>query len=602
MAEPGSFADRVKSQADIVRIVGDYVRLKKSGQNFMGLCPFHSEKTPSFAVHPVRQIFHCFGCGVGGDVFKFVMDMEKCAFPEAVRIVAEKLGIPIPKQRPLSAEQEQAARQKAALVEIHRLAAEFFQEKLNPPESRGSGTGEGAVVRAYLEDRGLAAATIQEFGIGYAPAGGDALLRVLRTKFPDNLLEASGLVIRDESGRLYDRFRRRIMFPIANEAGKVIAFGGRAMGDEMPKYLNSPETPIYSKSRVLYNLHRAKNAIRQNDFAVLVEGYMDTIAVATAGVANVVASCGTSLTETQAKMLYRFSRHAVVSFDPDSAGVAATERSLSLLLEQGFDVRVVVLPSGQDPDLFVRGQGAEAYQKKVTEAPPYLDYILARARVASGGSDHSAAAGGAERKLAALNFVLPYIARIPDRILRSEWASRVAHELRIDEPILRQELRKSAADRRTNIQPRKEFLPGGVKLAERRLVHMLIESEEHRVQLAEELAKRGVHRGTETEALLEGLIGAVRAGKSLDPTALAETLSEVDRRKLFEIVFEPSAPVTWEEAASCLEALEHRRAEMELGEVQRQIEEASRQKDSARVRELLERKQQLRKRLTAGTQ
>ena len=602
MAEAGSFADRVKSQADIVRIVGDYVRLKKAGQNFMGLCPFHSEKTPSFAVHPVRQIFHCFGCGVGGDVFNFVMDMEKCAFPEAVRIVAEKCGIPIPRQRPPSAEQEQATRQKAALMEMHRLAAEFFQENLNAPEPGHGGTGEGAVVRAYLEDRGLAPATIQEFGIGYAPAGGDALLRALRAKFPDNLLEASGLVIRDEGGRLYDRFRRRVIFPIANESGKVIAFGGRAMGDEMPKYLNSPETPIYSKSRVLYNLHRAKNAIRQSDFAVLVEGYMDTIAVATAGVANVVASCGTSLTETQAKMLYRFSRHAVVSFDPDSAGVAATERSLSLLLEQGFDVRVLVLPSGQDPDLFIRKQGAEAYRQKVAQAPPYLDYVVGRARSAAGGSGLSAASGGAERKLAALNFVLPYIARIPDRILRSEWASRVAHELQIDEPILRQELRKSAADRRTNIQPRKEFLPGGVKLAERRLVHILIESEEHRGQLAEELAKRGVHRGTETEAVLEGLIGAVRAGKSLDPTAVAETLPEVDRRRLFEIVFEPSAPATWPEVASCLEALEHRQAELELGEMQRQIEEASRRKDSVRVRELLERKQQLRKRLTAAAE
>jgi DNA primase len=373
------------------------------------------------------------------------------------------------------------------------------------------------------------------------------------------------------------------------------------MGDEMPKYLNSPETPIYSKSRVLYNLHRAKNAIRQSDFAILVEGYMDTIAVATAGVANVVASCGTSLTETQTKMLHRFSRHAVVSFDPDSAGIAATERSLNLLLEQGFDVRVVALPSGQDPDLFIRKQGAEAYRQKVAQAPPYLDYVIARARAAGGPSEGSAA-GGAERKLAALNLVLPYIARIPDPILRSEWASRLAHELQIEEPVLRQELRKSATERRTILQPSKEFLPGGVKLAERRLVQILMESEEHRGQLAEELAKRSIHRATETEAILERLIGAVRAGKSLDPTALAETLPEADRRKLFEIVFEPAvagAP-TWPEAMSCLEALERRQAERELGEVQRLIEEASRQKDQPRLRELLERKQQLRKRLTAG--
>src|SRR6266849_5498676 len=344
MAEAGSFADRVKQQADIVRVVGEYVRLKKSGQNFTGLCPFHSEKTPSFAVHPVKQIYHCFGCGVGGDVFSFVREMEKCEFPEAVRVVAEKCGIPIPRPRERSPEERRENQQRAALVEMHREAAAFFMKQLE-------GTLEGKAARAYLEDRGLDAEAIARFGLGFAPSGGEILYRHLKQKYPDKLIEVSGLVSRDQSGggRFYDRFRRRMMFPIANEAGKIVAFGGRALGDDMPKYLNSPETPIYSKSNILYHLDRAKEGMRRQDLAILVEGYMDAISVARAGISNVVASCGTSLAESEVKLLARFTRRVVVNYDPDAAGQAATERSIVLLLEQGFDVRVLALPGKADP-------------------------------------------------------------------------------------------------------------------------------------------------------------------------------------------------------------------------------------------------------------
>ena len=254
MAEAGSFADRVKQQADIVRVVGEYVRLKKSGQNFTGLCPFHSEKTPSFAVHPVKQIYHCFGCGVGGDVFKFVMEMEKITFPEAIRVVAEKCGIAVPRARERTPEERKENQQRTSLVELHREAAAFFAQQLN-------GTPEGRAAKAYLLDRGLDSEAVARFGIGFAPSGGEALLRAMKQKYPEKVLEVSGLFSRDQSGRLYDRFRRRVMFPIANESGKIVAFGGRALGDDLPKYLNSPETPIYSKSNVLYHLDRAKEAL-----------------------------------------------------------------------------------------------------------------------------------------------------------------------------------------------------------------------------------------------------------------------------------------------------------------------------------------------------
>ncbi len=372
MAEAGSFADRVKQQADIVRVVGEYVRLKKSGQNFSGLCPFHSEKTPSFAVHPVKQIYHCFGCGAGGDVFKFVMEMDKVTFPESVRAVAEKCGIAIPRAKERTPEERQQNQQRTSLVELHREAAAFFLQQL-------SGTPEGRAAKAYLLDRGLDSEAMVRFGIGFAPSGGDALLRVVKTKYPDKVLETSGLFSRDQSGRLFDRFRRRVMFPIANDSGKVVAFGGRALGDDLPKYLNSPETPIYTKSNILYHLDRAKEALRQRDFAVLVEGYMDAIAVARAGISNVVASCGTSLTESQVKLLNRFTRRIIVNYDPDTAGQAATERSLTILLEQGAEVRVLALPGGKDPDSFIRTEGAAAYTKLLTEAPPYVDYLISRA-------------------------------------------------------------------------------------------------------------------------------------------------------------------------------------------------------------------------------
>src|SRR5579872_5932874 len=232
MAEAGSFADRVKQQADIVRVIGEYVRLKKSGQNFTGLCPFHSEKTPSFAVHPVKQIYHCFGCGAGGDVFKFVMEMDKCDFPEAVRTVAEKCGIAIPQPRERSPEERREQQQRTSLVEMHRDAAAIFAKHLTT-------TPEGRAAQAYLQDRGLDKEASERFGLGLAPSGGDVLFRHLKSKYPEKLVESSGLVGRDPNGRFYDRFRRRIMFPIANEAGKVIAFGGRALGDDLPKYLNS---------------------------------------------------------------------------------------------------------------------------------------------------------------------------------------------------------------------------------------------------------------------------------------------------------------------------------------------------------------------------
>ena len=586
MAEAGSFADRVKQQADIVRVIGEYVRLKKSGQNFTGLCPFHGEKTPSFAVHPVKQIFHCFGCGKGGDVFTFVMEMEKCPFPEAVRIVAEKCGIPIPRPKERSPEERKENQQRAALIEMHREAQSFFVKQLET-------TAEGKAARAYLEDRGLDADTIARFGIGYAPAGGEVLLRYLKPKYAEQLLGDSGLVSRDQSGRFFDRFRRRITFPIANESGKIVAFGCRALGDDQPKYLNSPETPIYSKSNVLYHMDRAKEGIRRQDFAILVEGYMDAIAVARAGISNVVASCGTSLAEPQIKLLGRFTKRVIVNYDPDVAGQAATERSVSLLLENDFEVKVLALPAigdkKADPDLFIREKGADAYIKALKESPPYVDYLIARAKQMDLTSG--------EGKLRAVNFLLPYVQKIPNRILRSEWATRISQQLRIDEPVLRAALSKAAAERRSEAKAQPELVGKPVKPIERRLIRMLAEAEEFRRELAQRLQQGRLYQGLESEKIFAALIVAALAEERMSATEIGALLEERDRRVFFEILFEEAQEGSWEEAESCLEALRAKQIEQELARVQREIESNP---TGEAMRELLARKQELLKRRAAG--
>ena len=586
MAEAGSFAEKVKQQADIVRVVGEYVQLKKAGQNFRGLCPFHSEKTPSFNVHPTKQIYHCFGCGQGGDVFKFVMEMEKCAFPEAIRIVAEKCGIAIPRPRERSPEERRENQKRTVLVEVHREAQSWFVKQLE-------GTLEGKAARAYLEDRGLDRDTITRFGIGYAPSGGDLLLRHLKTKYPEKTLVESGLISRDPSGRLFDRFRRRITFPIASESAKIVAFGARALGEDQPKYLNSPETPIYSKSNVLYHLDRAKDALRRQDFAVLVEGYLDAIAVARAGISNVVASCGTALAESQIKLLGRFTKRVIVNYDPDAAGQAATERSLSALLDQDFEVRVLHLPAigdkKADPDLFIREKGADAYRQQLKEAPPYVDYLITRARQMDLSSG--------EGKRRAVNFLLPYVQRIPNSILRSEWATRIAQQLRLDEPVLHAALSKAASERRSEVKLQPELVRSSAKPAERRLIRMLAEAEGFRSDLARHLESSRLYHGLETEKIFAALIVATLSGNPFHTSEIAAMLEERERRLFFEILFEDAQEPSWEEAQSCIDTLARKQLERELGEVQRGIEANP---SGQALKDLLTRKQELMRRLAAS--
>jgi len=514
------------------------------------------------------------------------MEMEKCAFPEAIRIIAEKCGIAVPRPKERSPEERRENQLRAVLVEIQREAQTFFVKQLE-------GTLEGKAARAYLEDRGLDKNTVERFGIGYAPSGGDLMLRHFRGKYPEKTLVESGLISRDQSGRHFDRFRRRITFPIANESAKIVAFGARALGDDQPKYLNSPETPIYSKSNVLYHLDRAKDALRRADFAVLVEGYMDAIAVARAGISNVVASCGTALAESQIKLLGRFTKRVIVNYDPDVAGQAATERSLVALLEQDFEVRVLALPpvgdKKADPDLYIREKGADAYIKQVKEAPPYVDYLIRRA------SQMDLTTG--EGKKRAVNFLLPYVQKIPNSILRSEWATRIAQQLRLDEPVLRAALSKAATERRSEVKVRPELVRQSALPAERRLIRMLAEADGFRRELAQHLQTSQQYMGLETEKIFAVLIGATLSGEPFHAAEVGAQLADRERRLFFEILFEDAQDPAWEEAQSCLDTLARKQIERELTDVQRGIEANPK---GAAMTELLTRKQELMRRLASA--
>ncbi len=568
-----SQVDEVRAAADIVKVVGDYVKLRKAGANYMGLCPFHQEKTPSFAVHPAKQIFHCFGCGVGGDVFKFVMMIDSLTFPEALRRLAEKVGVTLSDTFG-DAAYDANARVRTALYKMHEAAAKFFAGQL-------SGTAEGRLAQAYLEDRGLTDEVVGRFRLGYAPADGQALTRHLTgAGYEAELLEKSGLVGHDaERSRRYDRFRRRIIFPIANDSGKVVAFAGRALGDEQPKYLNSPETPIYTKGRVLYHLDRAAQAIRKLDYTILVEGYMDCIAVASGGIENAVASCGTSLTEGQIRLLARYSRRVVVNYDPDSAGVAATERSLALLLEEGFEAKVLALPGGLDPDSFIRKEGAARYRELLAGAPGYIDYLTDRAIAAHNINTP-------EGKVGAANSVLPHLARVPNPMLRAELASRLAERLHLDEHLLRGELRRVAGSARSEMRIQPESAAPKATTAEKELLRAFIEDQGLADELLSQMVEQGMLEGLVTEPIFKRFLELRRQGENAEPAALEGPLSAEARRVLYESLFWAVEPPDRGRIDRHLRALRARRARRQLDKLRGAIQEAIQLTDWPRVREL----------------
>jgi DNA primase len=624
------FKEMVKQQADIVRIIGDYIKLKKAGaQNYSGLCPFHGEKTPSFSVHATRQFYHCFGCGVSGDVFSFVQKIENITFPEALRLVAQKLGVPLPKATYSSPSEAKEAKLRAPLLDIQERAAAFFQECLKRPD--------GSRAREYLLGRGLNEETIAAFRIGYAPDSGFLLRDRLAAEFSEEVLRESGLFswkqtegapslsarsLGGQGGdfnsnmppetqnqkpetRLYSKFRNRVMFPIANDAGKIIAFTGRTLAtDEKsgPKYLNSPETGIYSKGRVLFNLDHAKEAIRKLDYAILVEGQMDCISVFAAGFHNVIASSGTAFTEIQAKLLGRFSKNVVVNFDPDTAGAKATERTLGLLTEEEFQIKVLSLEQGFDPDLYIRRKGRDAYGEALRGSQKYFDYLIDRARA-------HFPVRSAEGKVKALNYLLPHIQRVPSRIVRDELSQEIAQKLGIDSAVLRQELRHVASERSAAaVKARPEAQATD---AERILIRALASARQ--MQPGERLSARdgardvikrevikeeefdparqaqyafqseGLHRGLATESLVEALLNA---GPEI-ADVMEVPCSDGERRMLASILLKEDEKLTAERLEGACRALRRIHLRRQQEQVQRELKKPGISDDKERMKELL---------------
>jgi DNA primase len=462
-----NFSQVVKQQADIVRIVGEYVKLRKSGANWSALCPFHKEKSGSFYLYPGTASYYCFGCHEHGDVFTFVQKMETLSFPEAVRAVATKMGIALPKRDFNSPEEAREAGLRKQLMDAHEAATQYFEQSLKSPEA--------ARAREYLTLRGVTAETIAKFRIGYASESFNDMRDRLGKFFSEEALRASGLFSWKEQedgspGPMYARFRKRITFPIANEQGKPIAFTARALDSAEqdakagPKYLNSPETALYTKGQVLFNLDKAKASIRELDIALLVEGQMDCISVFMGGIANVIATSGTAFTEHQVRLLSRFTKRVVLNFDPDQAGANAAEKTVALLVEEGFEVRVVTLEGGLDPDRYIKERGIAAYSTAVRGAVRYADYLIERAQVLF-------PARTPESKVKALNMLLPHIRRVPNAIARSDFAENAAQKLGIESSLMRQELRQAAAQRLESV---KSAQPRAVTEVERILLCALV--------------------------------------------------------------------------------------------------------------------------------
>ncbi len=562
-----SFAEHLKSQLNIVEVIGQYLPLKSSGSGrYLGLCPFHPDKKPSLNVHGVNQFYYCFSCNAGGDVFKFVMEREGLTFPEALKVLSERFGIPMPE---VQRSDDPEAQRRAALLEMHEIAAEIFQNNL-----RGAAGGNA---RSYLESRGVSRAAIDEFRVGLSDPSGQQLFQRLQ-KFGPELLEQSGLVVRrQEDGRFYDRFRARLMFPIHNESGKVIAFGGRALRpNDEPKYLNSPETKIYKKSAILYNLHRAKIDARKLERMILVEGYLDVIGVYSAGIHEVVASSGTSLGIDQVRAIKRqiqqqaSTGQIILNFDTDAAGGRSTEKYISMLLAEGLRVRVVELPGGLDPDEYIQQNGPEAYRKRVDGAVSYFHWLGDRAREKFDMET-------AEGRVDAFKFLSPMIQQVSDRLERDAISNELAEYLKVDRQVMRDSFRRLAGPESAQ-KPRD--IGSAIPPNEKLLAACLLTSADARIAIKHFLLRADILHLLELRPIFETMLILDREGAPFSVDAVASRLEPRMQRILAELSFSDfgvQEEDASEQALRCLEALEAKSLRAARDRLRQQIKELQRQ-------------------------
>jgi DNA primase len=572
--------EAVRAQADLRTIVSDYLPLKKStGSKYRALCPFHAEKTPSFYVDADKQLFYCFGCGTGGDVFKFLMLYEKLEFPEALKTLASRYGISMPERG--TAENSERHR----VLSVNRRALSYFRDQLQRPS--------GDRARQYLAHRGIVRETITRFQIGCAPDGWTGLKESLVSAgvAEDQAILAGLLARKEETGRTYDRFRDRVIFPIVNLTDEPIGFGGRVIAEGEPKYLNSPETPAFSKGENLYGIGYAREAIRKEGYAVLVEGYMDVIALHQAGVTHAVATLGTGFTTGHVRLLKRFTDRVVVNFDPDAAGRAATRRSLEVLLENGFEVNVVALPAGKDPDLFVREQGVETYRRRLQSGLPYIEFLT---RDSATRHDLS----GTRGKVAALNEVLPFLARLDNPVRRAGHVEMIATVLGIEDRLVLQELKDAVTERRKGVKPEALVAARGafiVSEAESRLLRSVMDSEDVRRAVLEEM-EAGDMETCRIAEVLSVVRDLVVKGENVNYPRVASLVSDDARDIITRVAALPHPPATLEEGRACLMALRAARLQRQMGDVQKRLESAGKVEETD---DLLRLKIELKRRIEA---
>ena len=571
MRYPQTFIDDLKRQADIVRVVQDYVQLKKKGANWMACCPFHKEKTPSFSVSPAKEIFYCFGCHKGGTVFNFVMEIERVSFPEAIRLVAEKSGVPLPKL--IDDSRFEARRHESdQVIDLNKWALEWWEQQLES-------SAEGRIARDYLQRREIKDETRKTFRLGYALDSWDALSIYLRQKgATQEQIEKSGLVVKKDEGGSYDRFRGRLIFPVFDFQGRPIAFGGRTLKDESAKYINSPETAAYVKGRNLFGLNLTRDEIRRNGFAILVEGFLDLIVPYQFGIKNVVASLGTALTNDQVKVLGRFARKVVVNYDGDPAGVQAAKKAIEILLAEDLEVKVLVLPDNSDPDDFVRKFGAQEYQRQRGEAQPHIQFVINQAvrnRKLSNPAD----------KEAAIDEVLPYIRAVSSRLQKREYFDIAMDSLRIGDPMVKRELWHSIRTGDGSRVPLARRTPLKPTVAERQLLELVLNEQHLRREILLRLEQED-YEGLATTPIFRLLVAAEKNNEACDYDYLSKALAEDPIAELlpgllmseFEEVDEDSRRIT---AERCVEALRLMKVDRRISELTSEIAAAERNGETA---------------------
>ncbi len=568
------FIEQIRQVANIIDIASQYTTLRKRGSKFVGLCPFHSEKAPSFTVDDEKQLFHCFGCGAGGDVFTLVKEKENLSFPETLKYLAEKYNIPIPQGRKISRE---ALKLEEKLYKINDDTLAFFRKNLFK-------TQEGQKALDYLKKRNIPEDVIQKLKIGYAMNSWDSLLSFFKGKnISPDVLEKAGLVLRREKKEgYYDRFRGRIIFPIFSLSGKVIGFGGRTIFDAEPKYLNSPDTPVYSKGKDLYGLNFCKESIREKGEIILVEGYTDFVALYQAGITNIAAPLGTSLTSSQVSLASRFASRIIISFDSDAAGKAAALRAISLCFEKGAQIKVLILPKGLDPDCFLKKFGPEKYKNFIKKSLPGLifliDSMLKKANVDI-----------PEEKAKIAREVAREIEKMPDSVVRSEYLKRASEYLSIDEESLRDIIRQEPSE-----EKREE--KGGLFQAEKRLLQILIENKEIAPNIFPEM-KNEDFQGLKSEPIFSVLVECFKKGKEPNFHEPEQKIDPSLLRYLTKARIEEAHTPTTEEALDCLYTLRQlsldNRAKKLNAEITRSERKGEKEKLPTLMKQLIDIKKQL---------